>query len=83
VLIAEADWQLGTVEDNQPGREIAPRQIVCSAGRDLDSHETGSFLIKNRSENSLRATLFFGGRKYGDYELSSHGNQRVQADAWV
>jgi hypothetical protein len=30
----------------------------------------------------LRATLFFGGRKYGDYDLSSHGNQRVQADAW-
>ena len=82
VLIAEADWQLGTVVDNQPGREIAPRQIVCSAGRDLDSHGTGSFLIKNRSENPLRATLFFGGRKYGDYELSSHGNQRVQADAW-
>jgi hypothetical protein len=27
-------------------------------------------------------TLFFGGRKYGDYNLSSHGNQRIQADAW-
>ena len=24
----------------------------------------------------------FGGRKYGDYNLSSHGNQRIQADAW-
>jgi hypothetical protein len=82
VLIAEADWQLSTVEDNQPGREIEPRLVICSAGRDLDSHATGSFLIKNQSENSLRATLFFGGRKYGDYDLSSHGNQRVQADAW-
>src|SRR3984893_9166 len=27
-------------------------------------------------------SLSFGGRKYGDYNLSSHGNQRIQADAW-
>jgi hypothetical protein len=26
--------------------------------------------------------LVFWGRKYGDYNLSSHGNQRIQADAW-
>jgi hypothetical protein len=82
VLIAEADWQLSTVEDNQPGGSYEPRQVLCSAGRDLDSHATGSFLIKNQSEISLRATLFFGGRKYGDYDLSGRGNQRVQADAW-
>ncbi len=82
VLVAEADWQLGSVEDNQPGKRVEPRQIVCSAGSDLDSHATGSFLIRNQSENSLRATLFFGGRKYGDYNLSSHGNQKIQADAW-
>jgi hypothetical protein len=30
----------------------------------------------------MRATLFFGGRKYGDYNFSSHGNQKIQADAW-
>jgi hypothetical protein len=82
VLIAEADWQLSSVEDNQPGKKVEPRQVICSAGSNLDSHATGSFLIKNQSENSLRATLFFGGRKYGDYNLSSHGNQRIQADAW-
>jgi hypothetical protein len=82
VLIAEADWQLSSVEDNQPGKKVEPRQVICSAGSDLDSHATGSFVIKNQSESTLRATLFFGGRKYGDYNLSSHGNQRVQADAW-
>ena len=26
--------------------------------------------------------LVFWGRKYGDYNLSSHGNQRIQADVW-
>jgi hypothetical protein len=82
VLVAEADWQLGSVEDNQPGKRVEPRQIVCSAGSDLDSHATGSFLLRNQSANSLRATLFFGGRKYGDYNLSSHGDQKIQADAW-
>jgi hypothetical protein len=82
VLIAEVDWQLSSVKDNQPGKKVEPRSVVCSAGSNLDSHVTGSFLIKNQSENSLRATLFFGGRKYGDYDLSSHGNQRIQADAW-
>jgi hypothetical protein len=66
VLIAEADWQLGSVEDNQPGKKVEPRQVICSAGSNLDSHATGSFVIKNQSENTLRATLFFGGRKYGD-----------------
>ena len=82
VLIAEADWQRSSVEDNQPGKKVEPRQVICSAGSNLDSHATGSFLIKNQSENSLRATLLFGGRKYGDYNLFSHGNQRIQADAW-
>jgi hypothetical protein len=82
VLIAEADWQLGSVEDNQPGKKIVPRQINCSAGSDLDQHATGSFLIKNQSDKSMRATLFFGGRKYGDYNLSSRGDQKIQADAW-
>ena len=82
VLIGEADWQMGSVEDNQPGKKVEPRQVICSAGSNLDSHATGSFLLKNQSERSLRATLMFGGRKYGDYNLSSHGNQRIQADAW-
>jgi hypothetical protein len=82
VLIAEADWQLSSVEDNQPGKKIEPRQIICSAGSDLDQHATGSFVIKNQSDKSAHATLFFGGRKYGDYNLSSHGNQKIQADAW-
>jgi hypothetical protein len=82
VLIAEVDWQLGSVEDNQPGKKVEPRQVICSAGSNLDSHATGSFLFKNQSDRSLRATLMFGGRKYGDYNLSSHGNQRIQADAW-
>jgi hypothetical protein len=82
VLIAEADWQQSSVGDSQPGKKVEPRQVICSAGSDLDNHATGSFLIKNQSENSLRATLFFGGRKYGDYNLSSHGNQKIQADAW-
>jgi len=82
VLIAEADWQLSSVEDNQAGKKIVPRQIICSAGSDLDQHATGSFLIKNQNDKSVRATLFFGGRKYGDYNLSSHGNQKIQADSW-
>jgi hypothetical protein len=82
VLIAEVDWQLGSIEDSQPGKKVEPRPVVCSAGSNLDSHATGSFLFENKSEKSLRATLFFGGRKYGDYNLSSHGNQRIQADAW-
>jgi hypothetical protein len=82
VLIAEADRQLSSVEDNQPGKKVEPRQVICSAGSNLDSHATGSFLFKNQSDRSLRATLMFGGRKYGDYNLSGHGNQRIQADAW-
>lgn len=82
VQIAEADWQLSSVEDNQPGKNIEPRPIRCSAGSGLDQHATGSFLIKNESDKLTRATLFFGGRKYGDYNLSSHGNQKIQADAW-
>src|SRR5260370_18156729 len=81
-MIAEADWRLSSVEDNQPGRKVEPRQVICSAGSNLDSHATGSFLFKNQSDRSLRATLMFGGRKYGDYNLSSHGNERIQADAW-
>jgi hypothetical protein len=82
VQIAEVDWQLSSVEDNEPGRKVEPRQIICSAGSDLDQHATGSFLIKNQSDKSMHATLFFGGRKYGDYDLSSHGHQKIQADAW-
>jgi hypothetical protein len=82
VLIAEADWQIGSVEDNQPGKKVEPRQVICSAGSNLDSHATGSFSFKNQSDNSLRATLFFGGRKYGDYNLSAHGDQKIQADTW-
>jgi hypothetical protein len=82
VLIAEADWQIGSVEDNQPGMKVEPRQIVCSAGSNIDSHATGSFVLKNQSDNSLRATLFFGGRKFGEYNFSSHVNQRIQVDAW-
>jgi len=82
VLIAEADWQLSSVEDNQPGKKVAARQVACSAGSYFDSHATGSFLLKNLSANALRATLFFDGRKYGDYNLSNHGNQNIQADAW-
>ncbi|MBV8376043.1 MAG: hypothetical protein JO279_03485 [Verrucomicrobia bacterium] len=82
VLIAEADWHLSSLEDSQPGKKIEPRTVITSAGTNLDSHATGSFFLKNQSEDSLRATLFFGGRKYGDYNLSGHGNQRVQADAW-
>jgi hypothetical protein len=82
VPIAEADWQLGSIEDNQPGQKIAPRQIICSAGSNLDQHATGSFIIKNQGEKSVRATLFFGGRKYGEYSLGSHGDQKIQADAW-
>jgi hypothetical protein len=82
VLIAEADWQIGSVEDNQPGKTVEPRQIVCSAGSNIDSHATGSFVLKNQSDSSRRATLFFGGRKYGDYNFSGHGDQRIQVDAW-
>jgi hypothetical protein len=82
VLIAEVAWQLGSVADNQPGKKVEPRPVVCSAGSNLDSHATGSFLFKNQSNRSLRATLMFGGRKYGEYNLSAHGNQRIQADAW-
>jgi hypothetical protein len=82
VLIAEVHWQLGSVEDSQPGKKVEPRQVICSAGSNLDCHATGSFLFKNQSDRSLRATLMFGGRKYGDYNLSSHGNQRIKADAW-
>jgi len=82
VLIAEAVWQLSSVADSRPGKKVEPRPVISSAGSNLDSHATGSFFIKNQSEKSARATLFFGGRKYGDYNLSSHGNQRIQADAW-
>jgi hypothetical protein len=63
VPIAEVDWQLSSTEDNQPGKKVEPRQVICSAGSALDSHATGSFLIKNQCEKSLRATLFFGGTK--------------------
>src|SRR5260370_22333983 len=43
-LISEADWRLSSVEDTQPGRKVEPRQVICSAGSNLDSHATGSFL---------------------------------------
>jgi hypothetical protein len=55
VLIAEVDWQLGSVEDSQPGKKIEPRQVICSAGSNLDCHATGSFLFKNQSDRPLRA----------------------------
>src|ERR1700676_1602577 len=58
VLIAEVAWQTGSVEDNQPGKKVEPRQVICSAGSNIDSHATGSFIIQNQSGNSLRATLF-------------------------
>jgi hypothetical protein len=82
VLIAEAEWAVGSVKDGQPGRKIEPREVICSAGSNLDSHATGSFWLQNQSNRSLTAALMFGGRKYGDYKLSSHGNQKIQADAW-
>jgi hypothetical protein len=82
VLIAEAEWQLGSVEDSQSGKTVEPRKVTCSAGSNLDSHATGSFLFQNQSDRSLRATLMFGGRKYGDYNLSGHDSQRIRADAW-
>jgi hypothetical protein len=82
VLIAEADWQIGSVEDNQPGKKVEPRQVECSAGSNIESHATGSFVLKYHGDSSRRATLFFGGRKYGNYNFSSHGDQRIQVDAW-
>ena len=82
VLIAEADWRLISVEDDQTGKKVEPRQVICFAGSGLDTHATGSFVLKNKSENSQRATLFFGGKKYRDFNLSGHGNEKIQADAW-
>jgi hypothetical protein len=82
VLIAEASWQLGSVGDGQPGGKINPQQLNCFAGNNLDSHATGSFVFENQSDRPLTATLMFGGRKYGDYDLSGHGNQSIRADAW-
>jgi hypothetical protein len=82
VLIAEAAWQLGSVGDGQHGEKVKPRQLNCSAGTNLDAHATGEFLFENQSDRPLRATLMFGGRKYGDYDLSGHGNQSIRADAW-
>jgi hypothetical protein len=82
VLIAEAVWRLSSVQDNQPGQKVEPCHVVCSAGSGLDTHATGSFVLKNKSRDALRATLFFGGKKYGDFDLSSHGDQKIQADAW-
>jgi hypothetical protein len=82
VLITEASWQVGLVEDGQPGAKVEPRPLNCLAGSNLDSHATGSFFFQNQSDGPLRATLMFGGRKYGDFDLSGHGNQRIQADAW-
>jgi hypothetical protein len=81
-LIAEADWQLSLVDDDQPRKKIEPRHVICSAGSNLDSHATGSFIIENQGNNSRQAILFFGGRKYGAYNLSCHDKQRIQADAW-
>jgi hypothetical protein len=65
VSIAEVDWQLSSIEDNQPGKKVEARQFICSAGSNLDSHATGSFLLKNRSENSLRAPCFLGDESTG------------------
>jgi hypothetical protein len=60
------DWQLGSVEDNQPGKKVEPQQVICSAGSNLDSHATGSFLFKNQSllskpGNILRGPISFIG----------------------
>ncbi len=82
VLIAEAIWRLSSVADNGPGKKVEPSHLVCFAGSGLDTHATGSFVLKNKSSDALRATLFFGGKKYGDFDLSSHGDQKIQADAW-
>jgi hypothetical protein len=82
VLIAEAAWQINSVADDRPGRAVEPRPITCSAGSGLDRHATGSFVIKNKSANSLPATLFFGGRKYREFNLSGHADQKLQADVW-
>ena len=82
VLIAEAAWQLGSLGDGQPGGNVKPRQLNCFAGSNLDAHATGEFLFENQSDRPLTATLMFGGRKYGDYDLSGHGNQSIRADAW-
>lgn len=30
----------------------------------------------------MTATLIFGGRKYGDYSLNGHSDEKIRADAW-
>jgi hypothetical protein len=82
VLIAEAGWALGSVADGQIGGKVEPRAVKCVAGNNLDAHASGAFVFQNQTDKPLTATLMFGGRKYGDYDLSGHGSQKVQADAW-
>ncbi|MBV9672388.1 MAG: hypothetical protein JO076_06130 [Verrucomicrobia bacterium] len=82
VLIDEARWEVGSVEDGQPGKTVEPRKVVCSAGSNLDIHGTGSFDLQNQSDNSVTATLIFGGRKYGNYSLHGHSDEKIRADAW-
>jgi hypothetical protein len=82
VLVAEAGWALGSVADGQGGRKVEPRAVKCPAGNNLDAHASGAFVFRNQTDEPLTATLMFGGRKYGDYDLSGHSSQQVQADAW-
>jgi hypothetical protein len=82
VLVAEAAWVVGAVADGQVGRKVEPRVVKCRAGNNLDAHASGAFVFQNQSDRPLTATLMFGGRKYGDYDLSGHSSQKVQADAW-
>lgn len=49
VLIGEAKWEVGSVEDGQPGKLIEPHKIVCSAGSNLDIHERVHLTCKIRA----------------------------------
>ena len=82
VLVAEAAWVVGAVADGQIGRKVEAHVVKCRAGHNLDAHASGAFVFQNQSDSPLTATLMFGGRKYGDYDLSGHSSQKVQADAW-
>jgi hypothetical protein len=82
VLVAEVAWALGSVADGQIGGKVEPRVVKCIAGSNLDAHASGAFVFKNQTDKPLTATLMFGGRKYGDYDLSGHTSQHVQANAW-
>jgi hypothetical protein len=53
--------------------------LLCRQAGPLNSKRLRLF---ENATGGKWGTLFFWGRKYGDYNLSSHGNQRIQADAW-